>query len=490
MTPAELEELDHLLMAEPPPPGGVEWMAWALPHVSLAPPGPRHVNLWSWAESVERGVRPRPFVGIWPRGSGKSTTAELVACYLGVTGRRRYVWYVSGNQNLADQHVDSVAGVLEGSRFAHAYPDFSARKLGKYGASKGWRRNRLRCASGFTVDALGLDVGVRGMKVEEQRPDLIVLDDVDDQYAEPAAVEKTVRKITGSVLPAGSGDCAVLAIQNLVHPNGFFARMAGGRADYLHDRVMDGPHPAVLDMVVRDGESGGKVIVGGTPTWAGQDLATCQLQMNTWGYSAFVREAQHDLGVSSMFGGVSFFRERREEVGDLVRVVVVVDPAVTSTDHSDSHGIAVAGLDEDDVVHFLHGVERVMSPYDSVREAVMLCLAYGARELHLESNAGGEAWSYVFDNVVRDLRDAGELDWAPTYFDFKATAATGGKVERAQTLLADYERPGHRVRHVLGTHGVLEEALLRFPESKPYDLVDAAVHAHRILRGGYTGLLI
>jgi len=38
--------------------------------------------------------------------------------------------------------------------------------------SKGWRRNRLRTASGFTIVAIGLDTAARGVKLDEDRPDL------------------------------------------------------------------------------------------------------------------------------------------------------------------------------------------------------------------------------------------------------------------------------------------------------------------------------
>jgi len=61
----------------------------------------------------------------------------------------------------------------------------SSRKLGKYGHSKGWRRERLRTASGLTIDALGLDTGTRGAKIENQRPDFIIFDDVDEKFDTP-----------------------------------------------------------------------------------------------------------------------------------------------------------------------------------------------------------------------------------------------------------------------------------------------------------------
>jgi hypothetical protein len=39
-------------------------------------------------------------------------------------------------------------------------------------------------------------------------------------------------------------------------------------------------------------------------------------------------------------------------------------------------------------------------------------------------------------------------------------------------MLVDYER--NKIRHLVGTHTSLENALMRFPKVKPFDLVDTA----------------
>ena len=67
------------------------------------------------------------------------------------------------------------------------------------------------------MDALGLDVGSRGSKDEERRPDLIIFDDVDEKHDTLKTVAKKIDTITTSILPAGSSDCAILFIQNIIH---------------------------------------------------------------------------------------------------------------------------------------------------------------------------------------------------------------------------------------------------------------------------------
>lgn len=458
------------------------WLRTVFPKVQLTDFGDRHLALWNWAASVERRQRIHPFVGIWPRGSGKSTTAELAAVYLGALSKRFYVWYISSTQALADLHVESIGALIESQTFGEYYPRMASRSIGKFGNVRGWRRNRMRCENGFTIDALGLDSGARGSKVEEQRPDLIILDDLDEVTDSEAATLKKIKTMTTSILPAGSTDVAILAIQNMILNDGIFGRIAHGNADYLLDAELSGPFPAVYDLEVeqRDGRF---YIVGGTPSWGGQDLETCQSQIDTWGYTAFLREAQHQIkDEGSLFGHITFQHIEPMRLPDMLRTVCVVDPAVTSTDHSDSHGICISGLGEDEKVYHLWSYEKVSTPKQSLETAIRESIKLGADTVFVETNQGGDLWRYLYEQIVEEM----ELGWdeAPTFMELKVTGSDGSKIERANGMLADYERG--QVIHVKGTHDILEEALTRFPIRKPYDLTDAAVHCHRELRNGVS----
>jgi hypothetical protein len=165
------------------------------------------------------------------------------------------------------------------------------RLLGKFGSSKGWRRNRLRTANDFTIDALGLDTAARGIKVENQRPDLIIIDDIDSEDDSTETTAKKIVRLSRKVLPVGTDVTAHLAIQNLVHPDSVFAQLADGRTDILSDRILSGPHPALLNAVYD--EARGR-IVSGTPTWEGRPLEACQRFVTRWGLDAFRAECQHE----------------------------------------------------------------------------------------------------------------------------------------------------------------------------------------------------
>jgi hypothetical protein len=454
------------------------WLGTLYPAYTRAGFAPRHIRLWDWLWSIRRGVSPRPFVPIWPRGGAKSTTAELGGVSLGARSLRNYCLYISRTQDQADDHVGNMATMMESPTFGEYYPAAASKLKGKFGSSRGWRRNRIRAANGFTVDAIGLDTAIRGRRLDIDRPDLIILDDIDSDIDSPAEIEKNISALTKKILPAGSNDLAVLAVQNLVHPYGIFARLARHNdqdADFLADRIVDGPTPAIEGYDDEQRADGKFYITAGTPTWKGQDLATCQRQVHLWGRSAFLSEAQHEVDepTGGIYEHVTFLHCKPADVPELEAVEVWVDPAVTNTDKSDSMGIQCDGRGVDGRIYRLYSWEGKASPLEALKLAVEIGMMHGATTVGIETDQGGDTWESVYAIALRHLGIGPEHgEWAPAMAQAKAGAGYGPKAHRASQMLIGYET-GVFV-HVIGTHRKLELALRRFGIRKPYDLADAA----------------
>ena len=100
-------------------------------------------------------------------------------------------------------------------------------------------------------------------------------------------------------------------------------------------------------------------------------------------------------------------------------------------------------------------------------------MEYGADTLIIEANQGGIVWETVYEHVIE--KHSFPRTSTPNLSLIKASSATGSKIVRANQLLAGYET--NRVIHKIGGDLLqLEQGLRRFPISKPFDLVDAAVH--------------
>jgi hypothetical protein len=318
---AALARHAHLSLTPEPAPDDVEeWLRTMFPQHVKHPFGRHHATFWRWVQGIELASAPDPFIGVWSRAGAKSTSAELSAANLGLRGKRRYGLYVRDTQDRADDSVNNVAQLFEAPTVERHYPTHAKPLVGKHGNARGWRRNRIRTAGGFTLDAIGLDVAARGVKLEDQRPDLIIFDDIDGKLDSPATTAKKVATLTTSILPAGADNAAVLGIQNLIIPDGIFARLVEGRVDFLAERTVSGPHPAVRNMAheLREDPRSGTVkamITAGEATWAGQDLEACQRLLDRIGLGAFLLECQHEVS-GSVEGLALRFREEHVESMD------------------------------------------------------------------------------------------------------------------------------------------------------------------------------
>jgi hypothetical protein len=158
----------------------------------------------------------------------------------------------------------------------------------------------LIAASGYVIDALGLDTAARGLKVGVLRPDLIIFDDIDGRHDARSKTRKKIETITDSILPMGTEHCAVLVIQKRMIPNGVVRRLEDGRADFLVRRLVPTAEPALRLLKVQtvfDKELGRNrtVIRSGRPTWKTQGLEACQRFIDRFGYKSFLRECQHEV---------------------------------------------------------------------------------------------------------------------------------------------------------------------------------------------------
>lgn len=263
---------------------------------------PFHEEFWQWYWDKLQRKRldghlsglDTTLLAIWPRGCGKSVNCEWAAIMEGALLGKGYVLYISGKQEMADIHVNAIARRLESPELTAYYPKLAKFKVGKYGNRLAWRDGAIQTASGWGIYAFGLDTGIRGTRLDDLRPTLIVLDDIDDIRDSPSVVEKKIEILTRSVFPAGSKDTIILGAQNLIHRFSVFNQMITGKVKMLTRRTVSGPFPAFDDLVIQPQE-GRDVIVGGTPVWKDLDIVECQQYLDRSGESAFRAEYQHDF---------------------------------------------------------------------------------------------------------------------------------------------------------------------------------------------------
>ncbi len=166
----------------------------------------------------------------------------------------------------------------------------------------------------------------------------------------------------------------------------------------------------------------------------------------------------------ALFNGQLIEEGRVRDVPDLERIVVAVDPAVTSTENSDETGIIVAGRDKDNHFYILQDASQVTSPDVWVKKAIELYNRYECDRIVAEVNNGG-------DLIERLLRTQDST------VPYTSVRATRGKQVRAEPISALYEQ--NRIHHV-GYFKDLEEQMCQFTGNNVKshdDRVDALVWA-------------
>ena len=151
---------------------------------------------------------------------------------------------------------------------------------------------------------------------------------------------------------------------------------------------------------------------------------------------------------------------RVHTVPPLIRIVVGVDPAVTSGDESAETGIITTGLSAAGHIYVLHDASLRGTPNEWARSTVRSFHAYQGDRVIGEVNNGGDLVEVNLRTVDRDI-------------PFQAVHASRGKQIRAEPVAALYEQG--KVHHV-GTFPMLEDQMVEWmPGEKSPDRMDALV---------------
>jgi len=162
---------------------------------------------------------------------------------------------------------------------------------------------------------------------------------------------------------------------------------------------------------------------------------------------------------------------RKSKPSDLDRVVVAVDPAVSSAATSDETGIIVAGAYEDHA-YVIDDRSLRGTPELWAEAAIKAYTHYEADVLVYEKNQGGEL-------VASALRAAAEAAGVPlSRLNLHPVVASRGKRTRAEPIAIAYTPQGGRRVHHVRSFPELEDQMCTWVPGEPSpDRMDALVWA-------------
>ncbi len=161
-----------------------------------------------------------------PRGHAKSTVVSFFyvmwsICY----EKEKFILILSATAKQAQTLLADVTKALETN--SKLLDDFSDVFVEKDGVKSKWTQDEIITKNGIKITALGSGQDLRGLKKYQDRPTLIILDDVDSaKNTYNASVrEKILNWFTKDVMKAGAKEFNVVAVGTLLHPESLLSRL-------------------------------------------------------------------------------------------------------------------------------------------------------------------------------------------------------------------------------------------------------------------------
>lgn len=401
-----------------------------------------------------------------PRGLGKSTWWYL--CFPMWSAAHRHVGFVAAfadTSTQAESHLSTFKSELDrNALIRNDYPELvePMQRPGN-GATVADNRGMMQTRSGFVFTARGVDSGNLGMKVGERRPDVIICDDLEPGESNYSGyqVGKRLGTLTDDILALN-----VFARVIIVGTT----TMSGSVADQLREYAeQQWRGEGASEQTKWVGEEHFTVHL--TPAIATNDDGTRRsIWPEKWSLEwleerEHTREFRKNYALSPLGADGGFWTEDDIERGTLdgvTRILVSIDPAVTSKSTSDYTGIAVVGWSPTTNRCIVLDVRQVRLVGEALRTEVLRTIErHNAGLVLVETNQGGELWNAILHHMPVKV---------------KTVHQTESKPARAADAFAHYQR--HRVVHLAGAKlADFEAQLVAFPHAPHDDMVDAVTTA-------------
>ena len=169
------------------------------------------------------------------RGSGKSTIITTSYPLWAVLGKqqKKFILILGQTRNQTKQHMMNLKRELESN-------DLLKSDLGPFQEeSDEWGATSLVFSNyNARITVASTEQGIRGLRHNQHRPDLIIGDDVEDLNSTKTreSRDKTYDWLTGEVIPAGDQNTRLIIVGNLLHEDSLLMRIW----EAIREKRMDG----------------------------------------------------------------------------------------------------------------------------------------------------------------------------------------------------------------------------------------------------------
>lgn len=415
-----------------------------------------------------------------PRGHAKSTHCSVgLVLWCIVYKKKRFIVEISDAIELAEANLEAIKVELECNENLKA--DFGDL------VGDNWKVGEFITKNGVKVKAFGSGKRLRGIRYGAYRPDLAILDDLenDTNVRSKDQRDKLEDWLDEAVLNLGSLDDTldVLYIGTILHQDSVLNRKLKNEfwITKKFSSIIHFPYRLDLwdeyialyktDKARAEGfyKANEKLMKDGSEVlWESARDIKKLMQLRAENLRAFNKEQLNEpLSEKQIFKleNLNFY----DSLPDIKTKVIYIDPA-GATKKSDYTAISVLGLSYENKAYLIESIVKVMQVQDMIKTIIKLTLTYNPRKVFLETN-GGQFFLKEFlksEALKENIRLP--LDGVNNY---------KSKHERIESLEMPFL---NKELFIHKSQTQLIEQLLEYPEHKNDDAPDSLAGAYKELK--------
>lgn len=420
---APINRLEIIRKMADPDGGALFFMKAVAPQYYDLPFGVHHKNMVKKLlspELFESGVE----IGeiLIARDFGKTKVAGVgVPIYSGMFKDKHYIITISASEKKAKQSVNDMKNIIEGRNFKKLFGDckgdvWSATEIHVQNPSLG---------IDFCIDARGYDGQLAGFSYKQYRPDLVIIDDLEDidSVLNKELVDKNMRKLLEVIKPGVSvnkerGGGIIYVIGTIFHTDCVMTRLMDFKNEVKVIR-----YPALVDTEELSQELG---IPMGNSIWEEKYPTELLLRKRDNSiangyYDVFLRQY---MLVNKALDNTTFDTTKIRWLNNpiilqqvleqnAISIYILVDLAYKTKSENDKTGICVVGYDAGRRLYLLEEIEERMSDVQFIKIIFDFAKKYEKwlQMIGIESYAYTFVKKHLYDEMVERGMDVplGEL---------------------------------------------------------------------------------
>lgn len=348
-----------------------------------------YIGIWDWLTTYIHKKRDFSQLALGlPRGFAKTSTIKLFIAYTILFTDKKFILVVCENTKKAINVISDVLGMLQEPNVRAVFGDY---QLGQ-GIDRQDHQEFTFMGRTITLLGMGVDSGIRGITINNERPDLMIFDDIQSRAAADSEVQTThlEREFIGTAMKSKSPKgCLFIFIANM-YPT-------------KHSLLRKLKHnPNWIKFIV------GGILANGQSLWEDlqpikQLIAEFENDLSMGHPEIFYAEVLNDetASVNTLIdlNLVPMHPITAEEIA--TGSFVIIDPS-NNKKKSDSTAVGYFRTFRGEAKPSLEELANAkMTPLESIETALRYCLTYNCRLVVIESNAYQYSHLFWFDYICQ-----------------------------------------------------------------------------------------